>query len=269
MKKLILLLLLTTTSLWAKPVVLVSYYDPFANAPFNNSETVAKALQGKISDSVTIKLCRLNTVFDKAYAQIEDCIKALKERPVMVIGLGEAFCGVKVEIAARNYDKTKGPDNEGNERNGEIIRNAPANISMRYPLPQMYCSLTPDDRSELQVSNSAGSFVCNNTAYQLNHYHPDLQFGFIHVPSHNCRDLGKKNEYAVRVLTTMISKGVEYLSTQFLVSPNTPHTSNELRMPILKNEIYGMRNAYKRSDKCMNEFFKKTVGVDERGFWSF
>lgn len=265
-----LLLTLFSLPVFAKPIVLVSYYDAFGKAPFNNSERVAKAVAQKLGNSdVEIKLCELQTVFDKAYGQLEDCIKAQDQMPAMVIGLGEATCDLKVEFATRNFDKTAGPDNEGNERKGEIIPGSPGFIAMRYPLPQMYCALGPKERGVIEISSNAGSFVCNNTAYQMNHYHPELMFGFIHVPAHNCRGLAKKNNFVVNVLSTMILKGVEFLGTQFLISPRTPHSSNEIRMPLLKDQIYEYKMSYEKTDKCVYEFFKNARGVDQQGFWSF
>lgn len=255
----------------AKPIVLVSYYDAFGKAPFNNSERVAKALSLSMGAStlVDLRLCPLRTVFDKAYGALEDCIKALEATPAMVLSLGEAGCSPKAEISVRNYDKTMGPDNEGNERKGEIIPGAPAFIAMRYPLPQMYCGLSPKERDNLAISSSAGSFVCNNTAFQLNHHYPELMTGFIHVPSNNCRGLEKSNVAMVKILSTMITKGVEFLQTQFIMSPNTPHSSNDLRLPISKDDLHEARKASATTDKCLNEFFKKARGVDESGFWSF
>lgn len=268
--KMALLFLILSIPAFAKPVVLVSYYDAFGEAPFNNSERVAKALASRLEDSdVSIKLCALSTVFDKAYGQLEDCLKAQDQMPAMVIGLGEAKCNMKVEFATRNYDKTMGPDNEGNERMGEIVPDANAFIAMRYPLPQMYCALTPKERQAIEISNNAGSFVCNNTAFQLNHYHPELMSGFIHVPSHNCRSLQKKNKFVVNALSTMIQQGVGFLNAHFLVSPRTPHTSNELRMPLLRDQIDEMKMSFEKSDNCLYEFFKNARGIDEQGFWSF
>ncbi len=200
MKRLILLTLLSTP-VWSKPLVLLSYFDAFNGAAFNNSERIAHALALKLnheSSPFEVRLCALNTVFDKAYAQTEDCLKALPERPVMVIALGESTCQVKVENMMRNNDKTNGPDNAGEERNNSVIvSGAPNVLGMRYPMPQMYCALSSSERKEIDVSNNAGSFVCNNTAFQMSYHYPEVQYGFIHVPANNCSNLVKKSEFAI------------------------------------------------------------------------
>lgn len=252
-----LLFLTFSFSAWARPVVLISYFDAFDKAPFNNSEKIAGLLFKQLKDhpDYEIKLCALNTVFDKSTYQLEDCLKAQSVGPLMVLGLGEANCNFKIETMGRNFDKTAGPDNEGNERNKtEIIPNGSKAIGLNYPLAQMYCALPANDRKDIEVSNNAGSFVCNNLAYQFAHLYPEVTFGFIHVPSHNCRGLAKKDVATLRNLEKMIGAAVK-------------NTFFE-RLSTTKNEIEKLRNAY-RDDQCLSEFYKRTKGIDEKSLWSF
>lgn len=252
------LLLFLSSSLWAKPLVLLSYYDAFGDAPFNNSETIAREVHKLMRDSsVELHLCALNTVFDKSYGQLEDCLKTLQKAPQLVLGLGEAACEMKIEMVGRNLDKTFGPDNEGQERNNsEIIPGAEKFLGFTYPLSEMYCALDAKERNKLVVSNSAGSFVCNNTAYQFSHYYPELASGFIHVPANNCQGLATKNPVVVKNLIKMIKQAVE------LPSKNTT------RLPTTKKEIQQTRLSLPRSESCQQEFFKRARGVDQRGFWT-
>jgi pyrrolidone-carboxylate peptidase len=254
--KLLIFLGLFSTSLWAKPLVLVSYFDAFNRAPFNNSERIAKALAQRLnleSSPIEVKLCALNTIFDKAYAQTEDCLKGLQEATVMVIGLGEATCELKIEAMMRNKDKTTSPDNAGTHRHHKtIIPGAPEVIGLRYPLPQMYCALSRSERDNLTVSNNAGSFVCNNTAYQMSHYYEEIQYGFIHVPANNCSNLPRRNEAAIIALEKMLLKGVTYLLDN----------DKSERLPTKKDELKRLRR--KISDECEREFFQKLKGSDER-----
>ena len=266
MKLLIFLSLFVTPIAWAKPLVLISYYDAFGRSSFNNSERIAKDLALRMNtetSEVEIKLCALNTIFDKAYAQTEECLKALTERPAMVIGLGESTCQLKVETMMRNNDKTQSPDNAGNERrNTTIIHGAPDVLGMRYPLPQMYCALSLSERNDIDLSNNAGSFVCNNTAFQMSHNFPDIQYGFIHVPANNCASLAKKSELATLSLEKMIVTGVKYL-----MAPegnlDLPHSSSEIRLPTRKNEIRNLLRQYSNKSDCLNEYLRKSKADDE------
>lgn len=258
--KYLLLLALFATQAWSKPLVLVSYFDAFGTAKANNSERVALEIAKRLnteSSAVEIKLCALKTIFDVSYAQIDECLKALPAKPVLVIGLGEATCQLKVETMMRNLDKTRAPDNAGNERsNTPIIHGAEKYLGMRYPLAQMYCSLSERERADINVSNDAGSFVCNNTAFQMSYYHPELQYGFIHVPANNCQDLNRKTLAAVTYLEKMILSGVKNL-TNDIEFEGLPHSSNEIRLPTQKDELRSLRRNYSSKNKCIYDFLKK------------
>lgn len=251
-------------NLWAKPVVLVSYYDSFNKAPFNNSEKVAKLLEASFKteqNNFDIKLCALETVFDKAYGQLEACLKNTSGI-IMVLGLGESNCDFKVETMMRNLDQTFGPDNAGNNREKTaIIPEAGKALGLRYPLPQMYCALTKNERKDIEVSNNAGSFVCNNTSFQLSYHYPEIQSGFIHVPSHHCKKLEEKTQKSVENLRLMIKAAVSFLE----IETDIPHK----RLPVFKSELNILREESK-DDTCQQEYFKRSRGIDEkRSLWIF
>lgn len=255
--KLALVLLMFSSAAMAKPVVLVGYFDPFGRSSFNNSERVAMRLMESLKENpeFELKLCALNTVFDKSYYQMEDCLKALPVAPKLVLGLGESNCNLKIETMARNLDKTKGPDNDGIERNNTvIIPEGPKELGFNYPLAAMYCSLPSADRKDIEVSNNAGSFVCNNLAYQFAYHYPETEFGFIHVPDNDCRNLEAKTTLAVKNLEQMIPAAVK---SQVVA-----------RLLTKKKELEQLRATVK-NDKCLSEFYKRTKGADEKGFWQF
>lgn len=255
--KIIGLLLFLPQLLWAKPIVLIGYFDPFDGAPFNNSEIVAQALLKRVAlhPEYDLKLCELSTVFDKSYYQFEDCLKNLPEVPKLVLGLGESNCNFKIETMARNNDKTAGPDNEGNERiNTSIIPHAPKELGFNYPLASMYCALNAKDRNSIEVSNNAGTFVCNNFSFQFSYHYPEMNFGFIHVPSHNCKNLVEKTQNSVDKLEEMIQAAV--------------HSTESSRLMTKKKELEILRQKT-FENKCYNEFYKRTKGSDEKGFWPF
>jgi pyrrolidone-carboxylate peptidase len=255
------ILLLTVISgsfnLWAKPLVLVSYFDPFGKAPFNNSDRVARALEARFAapDSlINVKLCSLETKYEAAYGQLESCKKNLSETPTLILGLGESSCDLKLEMVMRNKDKTYGRDNGGVERNNTvIIPEAPTTLGMTYPLPQMYCALSSKERRNLEVSNDAGSFVCNNVAFQMSYYYPEVSFGFIHVPASNCRKLEKKTEETVSQIERMMVAAVN----QIAIDP-VPQ-----RLPVTKAELRNTRARSVNKDQCLSEFYDRAKSFDK------
>lgn len=253
--KILLYLLFTCLTVWGKPLVLLGHFDPYDNYPSNNSQTIAEELLEKSKNRLDfeIKICPLRTVFDESFLQFEDCLNNLPEEPKLVLGLGESNCNFKIETMARNLDQTYGPDNNGNERNQSIIiLGAPEAIGFTYPLTQMYCALSPVQRAKTEVSNNAGSFVCNNFAFQFSYQYPNLKFGFIHVPAHNCDKLQKRNEDTIENLQIMIEAGLK--------------ENTSIRLPVIKDDIEVLRKSVDRNS-CLYDFYKRAKGIDEKSFW--
>lgn len=243
-----------------RPVVLVSYYDAFQKSEFNNSEKVALGLAASLSREPTfeIKLCALPTSFERGYAALEECYKALESAPIMYLGLGEYGCAMKIETMVRNVDKnTKIPDNDGTLRNGEIIPGSPKVLGLNLPAPEMYCALGEKVRGDVEVSNNAGSFVCNSTAYKFSHYYQEIPSGFIHVPSNHCKGLEEKTRTAVTNLKLMLRTAIRTLETRDAEVP---------RQPLTKSELAPLRND--KSNKCHSEFYKRSKTADQMGLWS-
>jgi pyroglutamyl-peptidase len=255
-----LLLFSVSTAAFARPVVLISYYDVFGKGTFNNSENVARGLGIALqNEPYEISFCKLPTAYDRSYAAVESCLKNLNTVLLMYLGLGEFGCSVKMETIARNFDKNpKLPDNDGNLRNDVIIPEAPKAISFNYPAPEMYCALSTKERGDMAVSNSAGSFVCNNTAFQFAHYYPEIPAGFIHVPANNCRNLDSRTSQTVRLLATMVRKAVVILDER---------DGRGVKLPLTRNELEPIRA--QKKDLCTQEYFKRFKSVEEIGFWSF
>ncbi len=254
--KVLLFTLFITQFAWARPTVLVSFFDPFGKAPVNNSETVAKMIVAKSATlPYDIKLCQVQTKFDISFEELRDCVAALPEKPLLVVGLGETGCDVKIETMGRNLDRTKGPDNAGVERRNTVIADGgDAAVGLTYPLPEMYCSLPEATRKTLIVSNNAGSFVCNNLAYQMAWFENEINFGFIHVPDHSCKNLPEKNQKALEILLTMIDGGVKA----------SLERTELARLPVMKIELDVLRRKYEKDDKCLSEFYKRARPFDEK-----
>lgn len=260
--KLFLFLAFLTTQVKAQSLI-IAHFDPFDGAKINNSETVAQmVLKDLKTKGIQVSLCPLQTSFEKAYPQLRNCLQ--NDEANLVIGLGETGCKLKAEFVGRNLDKTYGPDNLGVERNNTtIIKDADFYLSLRYPLPQMYCGLSSEERKKVNLSNNAGSFVCNNVAFQARYFHSEKMVGFIHVPSHFCKNLQQTNKENSQIIAKMIHTA---LTTEDN-GPYLPHDSNFEKIPITKDLI---RKASKSVDtRCYQEFYSRLRGVDSRGLWPF
>jgi pyrrolidone-carboxylate peptidase len=217
MKYLILIGFLVPCFARAEINILISYFDAFHKAPFNNSERIALELKNRFEKKslINISLCSLPTIYDEAFLGLEDCLKTQKNLPDLVLSLGEGGCDLKLETSLQNNDHSYGPDNLGQERfNSPIILGAQTHLPLKYPMIEMYCSIKKISRNSIIISKSAGSFVCNNTAYKMRYYYPNVNYGFIHVPAHDCFMLQMKSQQTIQKLEVMIQSLVNIDLTQ-------------------------------------------------------
>lgn len=257
------IILLVSMQIRAQGLIL-AHFDAFDGSPKNNSETIAHALKKNLmAQGIEVALCPLQTSFERAYLQFSECLTKFGPQK-LILALGETGCKLKAEFVGRNLDKTYGPDNFGVERhNIPINKKAPPYLSLRYPLPQMYCSLPHKLRKKVYISNNAGTFVCNNTAFQMRYHHPEKMIGFIHVPSHSCKGVQKSNIENIKILEEMIIAGLNAEDNGAFL----PHETNSEEIPFTKA---GLKEAAKSvEEKCFEDFYKGLKAVDSRVLWPF
>ena len=109
---------------------------------------------------------------------------------ILCVGLAGGRNAITPERIAVNIRDARIADNEGNQPKGAFVAaDGPAAYFATVPVEKMAQAIC-DAQLPGTVSNSAGTFVCNDTLYTLL-YHFDntsTRVGFIHVP--NTPDLG-------------------------------------------------------------------------------
>jgi len=108
-------------------------------------------------------------------------------RPVLVLALGQAGrTAISLERVAINVNDARIPDNAGVQPIDEAVRRgAPAAYFSTLPIKAMAAALQAAGIAA-EVSQTAGTFVCNHVFYSLAHLlatrHPNTRGGFIHLP---------------------------------------------------------------------------------------
>lgn len=246
-----------------KPLtILITSFEPFSGAVKNSTKFVSEIIQQQLGKKkFNVQTCVLPVVFDKATVIAKNCYEQMNPKPSLVISLGESGCNIKIETAAQNVDYNPStPDNAGNIRVAQpILSGGPDSVSFDSFVADMYCSLSEKNRSKLEVSNSPGGFVCNNTAYQLGLYFQQMNqlYTFIHIPSHLCENekshkIAKKT---VETLTEMIGELPMFRNKISFnqVCPILPATTEALLD--YKNILQTLQDESKK--KCGEEFIKK------------
>ncbi len=166
-----------------KRKLLITGFDPFGGASINPAWEAVKLLPDAIGDFVLCKL-EIPTAFGPA---AETVLKtAAKFCPDVILCIGQAGGrdAVTPERIAVNIRDARIPDNRGYLAQGErIAPGGPAAYFATVPVEEMAQAIR-DAHVPGAVSNTAGTYVCNDTLYSLLHHYAEtnVKVGFIHVP---------------------------------------------------------------------------------------
>jgi pyroglutamyl-peptidase len=167
------------------PTVLLTGFEPFAGDAINPSWDAVRALHSKCIAGHRIVSARLPVTFDGSLDALR--IAIAKTHPVLVIcvGLAGSRAAISLERIAINIDDARIPDNTGLQPVDEpIVAGAPAAYFSTLPIKAMLRALH-DAGIPAEVSQTAGTYVCNHVFYSLMHAlaaNSKIRGGFIHVP---------------------------------------------------------------------------------------
>lgn len=163
--------------------LLITGFDSFNGASVNPSWEAVKRLPDRIGEYELCKL-QLPTLYAKAPALL--LAKAAELRPDVIISVGQAGGrdAVTPERIAVNIRAARIPDNDGVVLDGpRIAPEGPAAYFSTLPVEAMRDAIRSAG-IPAAVSNTAGTFVCNDVLYSLLHRYnaTSVRCGFIHVP---------------------------------------------------------------------------------------
>lgn len=163
--------------------LLITGFDPFGGQHINPSWAAVSALPDQVGD---YELCKLPipTIFGLAGSTVLE--KAGEFRPDVILCIGQAGGrdAVTPERIAVNIRDARIPDNKGIQPQGEcVLPDGPAAYFSTVPVEAMVRAIR-DAGIPAAVSNTAGTFVCNDVLYTLLHHFAgtETRVGFLHVP---------------------------------------------------------------------------------------
>lgn len=163
--------------------LLITGFDPFDGAQINPSWEAVSCLPEQIGSFRLHKLA-LPTLYRKApQLLLEECAR-LHPDAVLSIGQAAGRDAVTPERIAVNIRAAKIADNEGTLLDGERIDpEGPAAYFSTFPAEAIRDSIRAAG-IPAAVSNTAGTFVCNDVLYSALHHYSgtNVPCGFIHVP---------------------------------------------------------------------------------------
>ncbi len=187
--------------------VLVTGFMPFGGEAVNPSWEIVKALPDVMGGARLAKL-RVPVEFGKAIDAVTQAIDRVKPDVVICFGQAGGRSRMSVERVAINIDDARIPDNAGAMRiDHPIIENGAAAYFCNVPIKAMVAAMTKAG-VPAEVSNSAGTYVCNHLIYGVLHHiavrRLPVRGGFIHVPFSESQILDKPDTPAM-ALATMIA----------------------------------------------------------------
>lgn len=163
--------------------LLITGFDPFDGRTINPSWEAVRQLPDQIGD---ILLCKLEipTIFGKAAETVLSAAEDFCPDAILCVGQAGGRTAVTPERIAVNICDAKIADNAGNQLNGQhIISDGPAAYFATLS-PEIMVQTIRNAGIDAVVSNSAGTFVCNDTMYRLLHRYAGtpVRVGFVHIP---------------------------------------------------------------------------------------
>lgn len=163
--------------------ILITGFAPFDGKAVNPSWLAVQALPDDFANAKLYKM-EIPTVFAQAADLVLHKAKQVQADIVLCVGVAAGRNAVTPERIAVNIRDARIPDNEGNQPQGEFVApDGPAAYFATLPVEKMAQAIR-DAGIPACVSNTAGTYVCNDVLYTLLHAFrkTSVKVGFIHVP---------------------------------------------------------------------------------------
>lgn len=164
--------------------LLITGFDPFGDNAVNPSWLAVEQLPEQVGEFALRKIM-LPTVFGEATRTVLEEAAAWEPDVILCIGLAAGRSAVTPERIGVNIRDARIADNAGNQPVGAfVVPGGPAAYFATVPVEKMAQSIR-DTGVAGAVSNTAGTFVCNDTLYALLHHYDGTatRVGFIHIPA--------------------------------------------------------------------------------------
>jgi len=164
---------------------LVTGFDPFGGEATNAAREAVRRLPPRIGE-IEIGTAVLPTSYARSMPELEAAILRTRPRIVLCVGQAGERAALNVERVAINVQDAALPDNDGAQPIDRpiVAGGTPARFST-LPIKEAVAALRAAGLPA-EISNSAGTFVCNHVFYGLMgiaaRQKHRFRAGFLHVP---------------------------------------------------------------------------------------
>ena len=161
-------------------------FEPVGVHPANPTEGLAKAVDGRRVGDFAVTGVVLPVHHADTPARLATLVAEIRPEAVLHLGLAAGRARVAIERVAVNVMDYEVADNAGFRASGEpCIPGGPTAYFSTLPIRAIVKALV-DEGIPAYVSNTAGTYLCNQTLYWTMHAVRDMarppRVGFIHFP---------------------------------------------------------------------------------------
>ncbi|WP_339081565.1 pyroglutamyl-peptidase I [Pseudomonas sp. TMP9] len=167
--------------------ILLTGFEPFAGDTLNSSWEVVRALAGqRIGHEHVVVSELLPCAFDDSLLQLNQLIALHQPEIVVAVGQASGRAAFSIERVAINLKDAAIPDNVWQQPVDQpVMEDGPSAYFSTLPIKAIVARLR-EHGIPAEVSQSAGTYVCNAVFYGLMHAASNLQrpvrAGFVHIP---------------------------------------------------------------------------------------
>jgi pyroglutamyl-peptidase len=164
--------------------ILITGFEPFGGESLNPSWEVAKCLEGVVIDGAQLIVAQLPCLFAQSLPVLHQLLQAHQPHIVLALGQADGRSDFSIERVAINVCDARIPDNNGAQPvDIPVVPDGPAAYFSTLPIKKLASSLKLKG-FPAAISQTAGTFVCNQVFYGLQHFlqGQGVLSGFVHVP---------------------------------------------------------------------------------------
>lgn len=183
--------------MYAVPKILVTGFKPFLGADTNPSELLSTELSKNIPGVCSLIL---PVEFGKAFDLLDSHLQNHHYDHVLMLGLANGRKKIGFEKIGLNWVQTEHQDEAGQMPNpGPLAPELP--LALMSPVTiEDYCLTLRTENYAVEISFSAGTFVCNELYFRVLSNFPKLNAVFIHVPSAQEMEMPQQQKIFTRII---------------------------------------------------------------------
>jgi pyroglutamyl-peptidase len=164
---------------------LVTGFEPFGGETINPSAEALRRLPSRLG-ALQIETAVLPASFERVLPALDAALGSVFPDIVLAVGQASERMALSLERVAINVVDSVSPDNDGRALGDRpVLEGGPAAYFATLPVKAALAALRAAGLPA-ELSNSAGTFVCNQLFYGLLHRAerraPGCDAGFLHVP---------------------------------------------------------------------------------------